>query len=100
MVFAIKFWRFQVAKKKSKGRRQLDDSLERAMLKDKTVAVANAFIWQGMSEQTKEPQVSRPSRDVFLVALPLLKAYIGHQRILRLFQDRSATSHPQVNWLI
>jgi len=97
MVFAIKFWRFQVAKKKSKGRQQLDDSLERAMLKDKAVAVANAFIWQGISEQTKE---SRPPRDVFLVALPLLKAYIGHQRILRLFQDRSATSHPQVNWLI
>lgn len=97
MVFAIKFWRFQVAKKKSKGRQQLDDSLERAMLKDKAVAVVNAFIWQGISEQTKE---SRPPRDVFLVALPLLKAYIGHQRILRLFQDRSATSHPQVNWLI
>jgi len=27
------------------------------------------------------------------------KAYRGHQRILRLFQDRSVTSHPQVNWL-
>ena len=90
-----------VAKKKSLR----DDNnrmtrLKGQLVKDKTVAVANAFIWQGMSEQTKEPQVSRPSRDVFLVALPLLKAYIGHQRILRLFQDRSATSHPQVNWLI
>jgi len=75
MVFAIKFWRFQSAaertwsrKKKSKGRQRLDDSLERAMLKDKAVAVANAFIWQGISEQTKEPQESRPPRDVFLVA--------------------------------
>ena len=46
-------------KKMSKGRQQLDDSLERAMVKDKAVAVANAIIWQGMSEQTKEPQDRR-----------------------------------------